>query len=163
MVRGGIDMNIKMKKADQFAAIVLLLFSAFVIFESSRMTLQVEFAPGYGFFPFWLGTLMAVLSIILFINARTQVGDGEGMVVLPNRATLLNVGLILGGLGLYAFLMEIAGYVLDTFILVILLLGVVERERWQICLLSAVLMTASLYVIFQVILGVNLPTSVFGF
>lgn len=156
-------MKVKMKKADQVTGIVLLLFSAFIIEESSKMTLQVEFAPGYGFFPFWLGILMATLSIMLFVDGWRRPAALDEDAPLPNRRALLNVVVILASLGLYAFLMEIFGYILDTLILVGLLLGVVEREKWQTTLFVAVLMTALLYVIFQILLGVPMPKGIFGF
>ncbi len=156
-------MTIKMKKADQITAIVLLLFSAFVIEESSRMALYTEFAPSYGFFPFWLGILMAILSIMLFVDARRRPDALDENAPFPNRAAFINVVLILASLGLYAFLMEIVGYLIDTLILASILLGVVERENWRKTLLVAVAITGALYVIFQILLGVTLPKSVLGF
>lgn len=156
-------MTVKMKKADQITAIVLLLFSAFVIQQSANMDLFVEFAPGYGFFPFWLGILMAVLSVMLFLDASQRPAEKDQVAPIPNRQALIKVTLILAGLGAYAFLMEITGYVVDTLLLVVLLLGVVEKENWKITAFVAVLMTALLYLIFQVILGVSLPKGPLGF
>ncbi len=156
-------MTVKMKKADQITAIVLLLFSAFIIEESSRMTLFVEFAPGYGFFPFWLGVLMAILSIMLLVDALRRPDAADDVASFPSKPVLINVILIMASLGLYAFLMEIAGYILDTLVLAVLLLGVVEREKPRTTLIAAVSMTAALYVIFQLILGVSLPKGILGF
>lgn len=155
-------MNVAMKKADKITALVLLIFSAYVILESSKMTLFVEFAPGYGFFPFWLGILMAILSAMLLVDALRRPASPQDVAKFPPLPMLVNIGLILGGLGLYAFLMEIAGYILDTLFLVILLLGVVEREKWHKTLLVAVIMTAALFILFERILGVNLPEGIFG-
>ncbi len=156
-------MTIKMKKADQITAIVLLLFSAFVIEESAKMDLFVEFAPGYGFFPFWLGILMALLSIMLLVDASRRPAEKDTDAPIPVRESLIKVVLVLAGLGAYAFLMELTGYVFDTLLLVVLLLGVVEKEKWQTTALVAVVMTALLYLIFQVILGVSLPKGPLGF
>ncbi len=156
-------MRIKMKKVDQITAIVLFLFSAFVIEESLKMSLFAEFAPDYGFFPFWLGVLMAILSIMLFVDAWRRAVALDTDAPFPGRQAFINVLIILSSLGVYAFLMEIAGYILDTLLLVVLLLGVVERERWQTTLFAAVLITAGLYLIFQVALGISLPKGVFGF
>ncbi|MBI4790575.1 MAG: tripartite tricarboxylate transporter TctB family protein [Chloroflexi bacterium] len=156
-------MKVKMKKADQITAIVLLLFSAFVIAESSKMTLMVEFAPGYGFFPFWLGILMAVLSVMLFVDARRRPEALDESASFPSKPIFLNVLLVLASLGVYAFLMELVGYMVDTLLLAFVLVGLVEKEKWQKALVAAVLMTAGLYVIFQVILGVSLPKNVLGF
>ena len=155
-------MKVMMKKADRIAAIVLLLFSEFVVFEASKMTLFDEFAPGYGFFPFWLGILMALLSVLLFVDASRRPAAKDEPAPFPSRPALISVVIILASLGVYAFLMEVAGYILDTFLLVLLLLGVVEKEKWQTTLIVAVLITGILYLIFQVLLGVNLPKGIFG-
>ena len=122
-------MKVEMRKADRITAVALLLFSLFVIEESSKMTLFVEFAPGYGFFPYVLGVLMAILSIMLLVDALRRPASAEDFASFPSRPIFINVVLILAGLGLYAFLMEIVGYVVDTLLLVVLLLGVVEREN----------------------------------
>jgi hypothetical protein len=51
----------------------------------------------------------------------------------------------------------------DTFLYVAFLLGVVERERWQITVSIALFTTLGLYVIFQVLLTIGLPKNMFGF
>ncbi len=155
-------MIVKMKKADQITAIVLLLFSAFVIEESTKMDLFVEFAPGYGFFPFWLGILMAILSLMLLIDAWRR-PESDELAPFPPRQAFINVVIILTSLGVYAFLMESLGYVLDTLLLVCLLLGLVEREKWQSTLLVAIVSTAALYILFEILLGVSLPKGPLGF
>ncbi len=121
-------MTLMMKKADRITAIVLLLFSAFIIEESAKMDLFVEFAPGYGFFPFWLGILMALLSLMLLVDASRRPAEKDEAAPIPGRQALIKVVLVLAGLGAYAFLMELTGYVFDTLLLVVLLLGVVDRE-----------------------------------
>lgn len=156
-------MKIKMKKADQITAIVLLLFSVFVIQQSSQMTMYTEFAPGHGFLPFWLGVLMAVLSLLLLVDAWRRPAAQDKDASFPDWQAFIKVVLVLIGLGVYAFLIEIVGYILDTLLLAFLLLGVVEREKWQTALGVAVLITVALYLIFQVILGVSLPKGIWGF
>ncbi|MCL4488001.1 MAG: tripartite tricarboxylate transporter TctB family protein [Chloroflexi bacterium] len=156
-------MKIMMKKADQITAIVLAVFSLLVIEESAKMQLTAEFAPGYGFFPFWLGVLMLILSIMLLVDARQRPEALDEKAPFPERQGLVNVALVLAALGVYAFLMEPLGYILDTLLLTGLLLKGVEREPWKITLLVTVGMTIALYVIFQILLGVTLPKGFLGF
>ena len=66
------------------------------------------------------------------------------------------------GLGIYISLMEILGFVLNTFLFVDYLMLAVEREKMKLTMLVAVLTTAGLYLIFQVLLGITLPKSMFG-
>ena len=58
--------------------------------------------------------------------------------------------------------MEILGFALNTFLFVAYMMMAVERERAKLALLVAVATTAGLYIIFQVLLGITLPKSVFG-
>ena len=126
-----------MKRVDRITAIVLLVFSVLVMFESSKMPLQVEFAPGYGFFPFWLGALMALLSVILYVQAWLRPAESDTPQPFPGRKALTAVVTMLVLLTLYAFTLEIVGYVIGTVVTVFAMLdpareGAVEgRGRLQ--------------------------------
>ena len=154
---------LRMKRIDEITALVILVVSAFVIVESSKMTLFVEFAPGYGFFPFWLGILMAVLSLLLLIDAWRRPPEKDEPQPFPPRQTLVAVVSVLGAIGIYVALLEVVGYIIDTFLVVLVLLGVIEGEKWNKTVPISVLMTAVLYVVFQLWLGVNLPKNALGF
>jgi putative tricarboxylic transport membrane protein len=58
-----------MKRPYQIAAVVLLLFSAFIIRESLNLDYLTALGPGGGFFPFWLGILLLLLSLIQLYQA----------------------------------------------------------------------------------------------
>ncbi|MDP2268395.1 MAG: tripartite tricarboxylate transporter TctB family protein, partial [Deltaproteobacteria bacterium] len=68
-----------------------------------------------------------------------------------------------GGLVLFTLLMETMGFIVNTFIFVMYLMKVVQRANWRLSLLIAVATTASLYIVFQVLLGISLPRNMFGF
>ena len=153
-----------MKKADQISGIVLLLFSLLVIAESAQMPLAVEFAPGYGFFPFWLGILMAILSVLLVVNGRRRPADDQdAKPVFPHWEALRSIIAILAGLGVYVLLLEVLGYVVDTLLFVAFLMNVGGRSTRRTTILVAVVTTVALYMIFQVWLGINIPKNIFGF
>lgn len=159
----GARTGVGMKRLDQMAAIVLLALSAYVVAQSLRMPLWVEFAPGYGFFPFWLGVLMAALSALLLVDAARRPAARDEPNPFPKGTALLAV---LGSMGVlvgYALFLESLGYILTTLLSVAFLMGVVQRDRWQTTLLTAVVVTGMLYVIFQVLLGIRLPAGFLGF
>jgi putative tricarboxylic transport membrane protein len=152
-----------MKKADLITGIVLLVLSGYVIQESWRMPQSATFGPGVGFLPLWLGVLLAVLAVVLIAGAWRRPKDANDKSPFPAKKALISVGLVMAGLGGYILLMEWLGYIVNTILLVVFLLKVVEKEPWTMTLLVAVLTTASLYIIFQVLLGITLPTNQFGF
>ncbi len=64
---------------------------------------------------------------------------------------------------MYILTLETLGFLVGTGLLTAYLLGFVEREKWYTTILVAVLNSAGLYLVFQVLLGVNLPANRFGF
>lgn len=124
---------------------------------------RATFAPGVGFFPFWLGVLMAILSVLLIVNAWRRPADPTKKAIFPGRQAIIAIVLILAGLAVYIVLLEVLGFLLDTMLFTAFLLGVVMREKWKMTLLIASLTSGGLYVIFQLLLRVNLPVNMFGF
>jgi putative tricarboxylic transport membrane protein len=153
-----------MKKADLITGILLLLLSGYVIWESWRMPPSATFGPGSGFLPFWIGLILAVLALILLATAwRREATGKEIKSPFPGKRAIIAIGGVLGGLAVYIVLIEVLGYLVDTFLYVTFLLGIVEREKWPMTIMVAVSTTVGLYVIFQVLLGIILPSNMFGF
>jgi hypothetical protein len=153
-----------MKKADQITGMVLLLFSLLVIQASSKMPQSGEFGPGYGFLPFWLGIVMAVLSVMLILNSfwqRPKIGGQRA--VFPKARALVNVVALLGGLGVYTALLPIVGFSIATFLFLAFLMGIVQREKWSRSFLVSLFGTAGIYGVFDILLQVKLPENPFGF
>jgi putative tricarboxylic transport membrane protein len=152
-----------MRKADRITGVIVLLFSLYLMEESWRMPPSATFGPGAGFLPFWLGALLAILSIILVLNSSRQPVIPAKKPVFPGGRTLLTLGAVIAGLTVYILTLEILGFLVGTGLLTAFLLGVVEREKWYTTIMVAVLNSAGLYLVFQVLLGVNLPANRFGF
>lgn len=121
------------------------------------------FGPGVGFLPFWLGVLMAILSILLIVTAWLRPPDPTKKVIFPGRQAVIAIVLVLASLAVYILLLEVLGFLVDTMLFAAFLLGVVMREKWKMTLLIASATSGGLYVIFQLLLEVNLPKNLFGF
>jgi len=153
-----------MKKADLITGIVLLMLSGYVIQEGLRMPESGTFGPGAGFLPFWVGVVLAILAVILFMTAwRRRETEKDIRSPFPAKRALIAITGVLGGLAVYILLIEVLGYLVDTFLYVTFLMGIVEREKWQRSLMIAVATTAGLFIIFQLLLGIKLPSNTFGF
>lgn len=123
-----------------------------------------SFGPGAGFLPFWLGVLLAVLAVILFVAAwRRQATEKDTKSIFPGKPALIAITLILVGVAGYILLIDVLGYLVDTFLLVLFMMKVVQREKWPLTLTVAVLTAASLFVVFQILLRITLPSNMFGF
>ena len=76
------------KKLD-IPGIVGLILSVFVMEESWRMPVQAvagrtTFAPWPGFLPFWVGLVMAILSILLIVSTAQEPGDRQKKATFPS-------------------------------------------------------------------------------
>lgn len=152
-----------MRRADQISGVVVLLFSVLLMAGSWRMPASATFGPGAGFLPFWLGALLAILSVLLVLGASRQAVGPDTKPIFPRGMSLLTLGAAIGGLAVYILLLEVLGFLVGTGLLTAFLLGLVEREKWSTTILVAILNSAGLYLVFQVLLGVNLPSNRFGF
>lgn len=158
-----------MKKADQIAGFVVLLFSGLVIAESLRIPEQAvaagrtNFAPVPGFLPFWAGLILAILAIMLIVGASLRLAQPGKETIFPHGWALASVALLAASVAAYIFLLDVLGYLVDTLLINIFLLRVVMQVQWKTSLVVALLASVSLYTIFQVMLGVGLPTNRFGF
>ena len=152
-----------MRRADRITGIILLIFSLILMEASRRLPPSATFGPGAGFLPFWLGALLALLSVLLILQAWRETVTSRAQRVFPRRKALMSVGQTIAGLALYILLLERLGFLVGTGLLTAYLLGVVEGERWPTTVLVAVLNSVGLYVVFWWLLGVSLPRNVFGF
>lgn len=106
---------------------------------------------------------MAILSILLMVTTWRRPADPTKKAIFPGRKAVIAIVLVLAGLAVYIILLEVLGFLVDTMLFATFLLGVVMREKWKMTLLIASLTSGGLYVIFQLLLGVNLPVNMFGF
>jgi putative tricarboxylic transport membrane protein len=144
--------------------VFLLVLSGFVIWEAAQMPPSATFGPGSGFLPFWLGVLLAVLATILFVSAkRREVTEKDSESVFPGKQALFAIAAVLAGLAGYILLIDVLGYLVDTFLFVVFLVKVVEREPWPLTLKLAVATTIGLFITFQILLKITLPSNMFGF
>lgn len=153
-----------MKKGDLITGIVLLVLSGYVIQEAWQMPPSATFAPGSGFLPFWLGVILAVFATILFVSALHRQATGkDSKPLFPGKQALFAIALVLFGLAGYIFLIEVLGYLVDTFLFIVFLMKIVEHEKWSLTLTVAVSSTAALFITFQLLLEIKLPSNMFGF
>jgi putative tricarboxylic transport membrane protein len=151
-----------MRRADQITGIVMLVFSLIIAYTSWQMPQRVEFSPGMGFLPFWLAVIMAVLSVLLLFDASMRKGASAGN-PFPAPQALMNVVLVIAGLGIYIAVLDTVGFAVSTILYIAFLLGIVQKERWLKTAIVSLLSTGGLYVVFEILLEVKLPENVYGF
>ena len=121
-----------MRRVCQVAGLCFLALSLFVVWKSFGMKYYSSFGPGPGFFPFWLGTLLAVLSAAWVIQVTFGATEPMQEGFIPNRAGKISIVAVLIALILVTWLMEIIGFCLTMFVFQLFLLAVLGKQTKEL-------------------------------
>ncbi|MGE5507398.1 MAG: tripartite tricarboxylate transporter TctB family protein [Chitinophagales bacterium] len=107
-------------------------------------------APGPGFFPVIVGAFLAILACIYLLQEFRGGGTAvSAQWVRPLAVIVLSF--------VYVALLEKLGFLIDTVLMLLVFVGVIERQRLRRTLGVALLGTAGMYVVFALWLRVPLP------
>ncbi len=117
--------------------------------------------PGPGFLPFYASLLLAGLALVsLLQDLRAMRGPGSA---LGGGVRWGRWILMLTSLFLYVGLLERLGFLVATFLLMLVLFRLLQPYRWVTVVTLALLTMASAYLFFVVLLESRLPVGVLGF
>ncbi len=149
-----------MGKADRISGLFWLTFSLFFSHSAYKLGMGTLHQPGPGFFFFWAGIVVALLSLSVVVKSfGKRAPDGEKGSIF-GKANVGKVGFVLLSLFLYALLMEPLGFPIVTLILFLFLLGVIEKKGWLFAVLVSLAVTGIAYLVFEVGLQSQLPKGV---
>jgi putative tricarboxylic transport membrane protein len=139
------------KTFDRYGALAFLAIGAGFAFESRRIS-----ASAYGsnvgpdIFPFLLGLALILLSIRLFYETFRYRATAEEKQKLDYKRFLI----ILGAAVLYAYFMEDIGYVISTFVFLMIGFQTMEKGKiWASALISAIFSYGIYYLFVEVLKG----------
>ena len=149
--------------ADRIAAIVLLLFAAFVILQARALPYWTANAPGPGFVPFWLGVLLACAAAVMLARSTTHGDRTDADVSVPDRGTMSRVAAIVGLTSGAAALAPVIGLVLASGVFMAATLAYLRPEHPRANWVAALVTPLVTWLLFVRWLGVPLPPGPFGF
>jgi hypothetical protein len=130
--------------------IVVGIFFA-VIALQYRMGTAAKMGPGY--FPFWLGVLMAVLGLIILYGSISKKSIEEKMPKWDFKIMLW----ITGSVVLYGILLPTMGFIFAIFALVFASASVSHDFGWKGTALNAIFLVGFTYLAFIKGLGLSFP------
>lgn len=142
---------------ERFVALCCTILGLLISAGSFRIGLGNFKAPEAGLFPFLIGLAIILLGVILFQEGRKQ-QKKTPIIGLRWR----NLLLVLGILMFYALALDWLGYTLTTLLFMILILKVIEPQRWSVALSIAALSTGFGYLLFSLWLEVEFPRGILG-
>lgn len=139
---------------DRYASIIFLLIGVFFITESRKIA-----ATSYGsnvgpdIFPIGLGILLILLSIKLFFEAVKNKQEGRR----GEKPDYKRFFVIFAAAILYVALLEPLGYVITTFLFLLIGFQVLEKGGWLKSIVIAAAFSFGVYYIFVGLLQGSLP------
>jgi putative tricarboxylic transport membrane protein len=152
-----------MKKGDITFSVICMGLSLWLILESQKFAYASKFGIGPGFFPFWLGIVLAGFSLFKFIASLRGKYDAEDLKPrLPRLGSLGRLGLIMLIMAGFALFMHILGFTLTVCLFVSIILFVLEGDSILKSAFYGVIFSAAVFLVFQYWLEVDLPKGLLG-
>ncbi len=150
-----------MKRANLATAIGLLLLAGFILFESRQLSFGTFRVPHTGFYPKILTGLLLLLSLACLAQTLRDETIDRPTEKIPADGWF-RIGATLATLIGFAVVLEWLGFLLSTFLLMVLLLRAIEAPKWPKVIVVALATAALSYGLFAWLLGVPLPAGVLG-
>ena len=151
-----------MRAADRTGAAVLLALAvAFTATAAGRYTYWTATGPGSGFFPFWLGLVLAALSILLLASAVRRPDPGPAWLPTGHGAARFVVVVVVTAL--FIALLPLLGMALGTAVFLGVLLRMLEGHSWRTTAAVAVGAAVANWAVFVLWLRVPFPVGMLGF
>ncbi len=129
--------------------IIGLFFAGFAV--EYQMGTAAKMGPGY--FPFWLGIIMAILGAIIGISGlseKAQKADVEGF-------DFKIAAIVLGAVVLFGIAMRPLGVYLSAVLLVVISSMASHEFKWKVAIINAICLTVAIHLVFIVGLGLIFP------
>ena len=153
-----------MKTGELFSSLLLILFGALFCRSSLHIGIGSIGAPGPGLIPFGTGGLLILFSLgtIVEVIVTKRAEAGNSAVLFSGRRWGVILA-VLASLFAYALVLNFLGFLLATFLVLIILFKIPERQSWKGAVGMAALTTACTYALFAYALQSSLPSGIFEF
>ena len=137
--------------AELWSGLTLAALGVYIVVQAAGWEYKGPDGPGPGFFPLWYGIAMAALSLVIVV--RSARGDAEKVDWRGAGRAFAVWGAVAVAVAAFKLVGFTAGFAALTFFVV----AVMYRRPLGTALAVAIGLAAGFYVLFPVMLGVNLP------
>jgi hypothetical protein len=149
------------RDANLWTGLFLMIFSGAVISEAIQLEIGTPKSPGSGFMIFGAASVLGLLALHQFIKSLHFQGREVKRAAEGIRWKRI-VSVILANI-IYIFLLQPAGYLLCTFLLLCFLFQIHEKGRWVSAVGGAALTSFLSYLVFSRMLQLHLPRGLIPF
>lgn len=147
-----------MRGSDIGSSLFFMAMGAFLAWQSVGLSVGSPRVPGPGFFPFCLSLVLVGASFIILFQGMKRSPHAPEKGLKRSR-----VAIALAAIFAFPLVMEPAGYLVSTFLLMWLLLKLMVKKTWWFAPGVACLISLASYILFKVWLKVLLPSGLLGF
>jgi len=170
-----------MKRSELVVGAFLFLFGVLTSVYSLKLNVGTINEIGTGFFPLSLGILLMVLSSVYLaqivlrlrevaLKEKTPSSPEAAPTVIGAKTSIfskigqptVNVSVVVGSMVFFALFLNILGYLLCTFLMLLVLLRVLGLKNWITILIIAVISAAGSWLLFAKLLKIPLPQGFIG-
>lgn len=155
---------LKINFIDKIFAILLFLLGSYIAITAISYGYAQGTSPGSGFFPFWMGVLIAGLSVVNFVRSLAGKEHLEEELEIPGLIKSLEIS---AALLVFVLTSDYLGMAVGCGLLV-LIVGWIIRPKWDFLFALKIMATSILfpiaaYFMFGVYLNVPVPKGILGF
>lgn len=152
-----------MKNRDLVSSLIWMALGGLFVVGALQQGLMRKGVPGPGFLPFLSGFALIFVSLFVLIPALCHRKKDHGNDFFPERQGHRTLLLAVPALFGFGISLEYAGYLLTTFLFMFFMARLIEPKRWWSTTLLALLTAIMSYLLFIVLLEVQLPKGPLGF
>lgn len=142
------------KVFDRYVSIIFLVIGALFMVESQKITQSAYGSEvGPNIFPFGLGLILALLSLRLLYETFRYKNEEAGKKAQNYKGFLV----IFVSACLYAFFLEDIGYVISTFLFLLIGFQTMQRGKWLYSVVISAALSGGIYYVYVHILSGTLP------
>ena len=151
--------GLRINNAELWGGAIWFAISLFVLDQGRKLGLGSVNAPGMGFMLFWIGVVMAGLSLGVAIQAIKN--EGPSVRALWSGTRWVKTLIVIVTFGVYGFAFSSLGFLLSTIPLMLVLLRAIDPVRWEIAIPLAFGAPLLVWWVLQTLLQIQLPNGVF--
>ncbi len=141
----------------------LCLAGGYAITAINTLPLGVPSRPGPAAYPLLVAVILVITSIgIIWERASGQSGDSAEPFELPKGADLRRLLGVIASIIVYLAILPYAGHLLASSLLAVSVVRVIRPASWLSTIVTGLAISISAYVLFVLVLGVQLPKGVLG-
>ncbi len=140
-------------KQDFWSGVMFVLIGVAFALKATTYSMGTAARMGPGYFPFWLGTVMACLGAVILVSSLRP----KAVETVVEKFDFRILAIIVGSIVLFAFILRPLGLIISMFMLVIVSSMASHEHSWKVSAMNAVFLTVLCWLSFVKGLGLVFP------